>query len=97
MILITGATGTNGVEIVKLLSRKGVPCRALVRRLEKADALSSLPGVQLVQGDFERAETLVPALEGIEKALLMSSIDPRLPEIQGSSSTRPTGPACGTS
>ena len=34
MILITGATGTNGIEIVKLLSRSGVPCRALVRTSE---------------------------------------------------------------
>lgn len=83
MILITGATGTNGVEIAKLLSGKGVRCRALVRRPEKANALSGLPGVELVQGDFEHPETLAPALEGIEKSLLISSIDPRLPEIQG--------------
>ena len=83
MILITGATGTNGIEIVKLLSRSGVPCRALVRSPEKADTLSGLHGVEIVRGDFERPETLSPALKGIAKALLISSIDPRLPEIQG--------------
>jgi len=36
MILITGATGTNGIEIVKLLSRSGVPCRALVRNSQSS-------------------------------------------------------------
>jgi len=83
MILITGATGTNGVEIVKLLSHLSVPCRALVRTPEKAGTLSSLPNVEIVQGDFAHPETLEPALEGVDKALLISSIAPNLPELQG--------------
>jgi uncharacterized protein YbjT (DUF2867 family) len=83
MILITGATGNNGIEIVKLLSRRGIPCRALVRTSEKATALSGLSGVEVVYGDFAHPETLAPALKGINKALLISSADPRLPELQG--------------
>jgi uncharacterized protein YbjT (DUF2867 family) len=83
MILITGATGSNGLEIVKLLSRTGVPCRALVRTKEKAGALQNLPGVQLVFGDFTHPDTLAPTLEGVDRALLISSIDPALPQIQG--------------
>lgn len=83
MILVTGATGNNGLEIVKLLSRTGVPCRALVRSSEKSAALANLPGVQLVYGDFADPDALAPALEGIDRALLISSIDPRLPELQG--------------
>lgn len=83
MILITGATGTNGIEIVKLLSRSGIPCRALVRTSEKGGALKGLPRVEVVDGDFARPETLASALEGVEKALLISSIDPKLPELQG--------------
>lgn len=83
MILITGATGNNGVEIVKLLSRRGVPCRALARTSAKSGLLSGLPGVEIVYGDFARPETLAPALQGVDKALLMSSADPRLPELQG--------------
>ncbi len=82
MILITGATGNNGREIVKLLSRTGVPCRALVRSSEKASSVSGLPGVEIAYGDFAQAETLAPALDGIDKALLISSADPRLPELQ---------------
>jgi uncharacterized protein YbjT (DUF2867 family) len=83
MILITGATGTNGIEIVKLLSQKGVPCRALVRTSEKGTMLSGLPGVEIRYGDFAHPETLAPALDGIDRALLISSVDPRLPELQG--------------
>jgi uncharacterized protein YbjT (DUF2867 family) len=83
MILITGATGTNGIEIVKLLSRSGVPCRALARSSEKSSILSGLPGVEITYGDFARPETLAPVLKGIDRALLISSIDPRLPELQG--------------
>ena len=33
MILITGATGTNGREVVKQLSDKGVQIRVMVRNL----------------------------------------------------------------
>ncbi len=83
MILITCATGTNGIEIVKLLSRSGVPCRALVRNPQKATMLRDLPGVEIVDGDMARPESLAPALEGIDKALLCSSIGPELVEVQG--------------
>jgi len=83
MILVTGATGTNGVEIVKLLSRSGVRCRALVRNPEKISTLSDLPGVEVVQGDLSGPESLPPALDGVDRALLYSSIAPDLAELQG--------------
>jgi len=83
MILVTGATGTNGIEIVKLLSRSGVPCRALVRNPQKAAMFSDLPGVEIVRGDLAFPESLAPMLEGVDKALLCSSIGPDLVELQG--------------
>jgi uncharacterized protein YbjT (DUF2867 family) len=61
----------------------GVPCRALVRSNEKASALAGLPGVELAYGDFAYPDSLAAALDGIDKALLISSADPRLPELQG--------------
>jgi uncharacterized protein YbjT (DUF2867 family) len=76
MILIIGATGTNGIQIVKLLSRSGVPCRALVRDPQKATMLRDLPGVEVVHGDMAREESFAPALQGIDKALLCSSKGP---------------------
>ena len=83
MILITGATGPNGVEIVKLLSRSGIPCRALTRNLRRAGMLADLLGVEIVQGDLAHPESLVAVLDGIDIALLCSSIGPELPELQG--------------
>lgn len=83
MILVTGATGTNGIEIVKLLSRSSVPCRALVRNPEKISIFSDLPGVEVVQGDLSRPESLASALEGVDRALLCSAIGPDLVQLQG--------------
>jgi uncharacterized protein YbjT (DUF2867 family) len=83
LILITGATGNNGLEIVKLLSRMSVACRALVRTSKKAGVLADLPGIEVAYGDFAAPDTLAPALDGTDKAMLISAIDPKLPELQG--------------
>jgi uncharacterized protein YbjT (DUF2867 family) len=81
MILVTGATGLNGAHIAKELAAQGVPFRALVRDRSKAAAL--LPrNIDIVEGDMSRPETLGPALEGIDKALLISSADARMLETQ---------------
>jgi uncharacterized protein YbjT (DUF2867 family) len=32
MILVTGATGTNGIELIKYLSNLGAPFRAMARK-----------------------------------------------------------------
>jgi len=82
MILITGATGTVGSEVVKQLAATGAPLRALVRNLEKANQIRR-PGVELAQGDFDKPETLGAALAGAEKVFLLSSPDPRQVELQG--------------
>jgi len=54
MILVTGATGMTGSELVRRLSAKGVPVRALVRSTAKAAKLSTLPNVEIVEGDMAR-------------------------------------------
>jgi uncharacterized protein YbjT (DUF2867 family) len=82
MILVTGATGLNGGELVRLLSARGVPVRALVRSAAKAEALSSLPNVEIVEGDMARPETLSGALRGVDRAMLISSSDPTMLEVQ---------------
>lgn len=81
MILITGATGNNGSEIVKQLLTTGLPVRALVRDSKKANSLPSL--VEIVEGDFAQPDTLERALAGVEKALLLSSVHPQQVEFQG--------------
>ncbi len=70
-ILITGATGANGAELVKLFAAQNIPVRALVRDRSRAETIA-LPGVEIVEGDFDRPETLGAALKGIERAFLLS-------------------------
>lgn len=84
VILVTGATGLNGGELVRRLSASGVPVRALTRNPSKAHGLLSLPGIEIVEGDMSRPETLAPALRGVERAMLISSSDPAMLEVQSS-------------
>jgi uncharacterized protein YbjT (DUF2867 family) len=67
MILVTGATGTNGTEILKRLAATAdVQVRAMVRNLDHASAIAS-PDAEVVEGDFDRPETLLAALAGVER------------------------------
>ena len=60
--LVTGATGSVGKHVVDHLRAAGHPVRALTRDPSRA----RLPeGVEVVQGDLSRVETLAPALEGV--------------------------------
>lgn len=81
MILITGANGSNGSELVKLLAARNVPVRAMVRNVSRADALSS-PSVEVVEGDFDAPETLSAALSGVERAFLLTPSSERAEEQQ---------------
>jgi uncharacterized protein YbjT (DUF2867 family) len=82
MILVTGATRLNGSELVRRLSAAGVAVRALVRNPAKATAVAALPGVEIAQGDMAQPETLAGALRGVDRAMLISSSDPVMLEVQ---------------
>lgn len=82
MILVTGATGLNGSELVRRLSAKGIPSRALVRNLAKAQPLALLRDVEVVVGDMAQPHSLTEALQGVDKAMLISSSDPTMLETQ---------------
>jgi len=71
MILITGATGTNGREIIEQLSAKGVKARAMVRKREDVRLPRTL-NVEFIKGDFDDASSLDAALAGVEQAFLLS-------------------------
>src|SRR2546422_259154 len=79
MILVTGATGTNGRLIVKALLQAGAPVRAMVQDPARAADLRQ-DGAELVVADFDRPHTLVAALSGVERSLLLSAVDERLVE-----------------
>ena len=78
-VLITGATGTNGQLVVRSLLQAGTPVRAMVQKGSRADDLEQA-GAELVVGDFDRAESLHRALEGVERALLLSAVSERMVE-----------------
>lgn len=82
MILVTGATGLNGKELLRKLSARGVAVRALVRNPAKAEAIAALPHIEIVQGDMAQPETLVTALRGVDRAMLISSSDPAMLDVQ---------------
>jgi uncharacterized protein YbjT (DUF2867 family) len=66
MILVTGATGTIGREVVAELRRLGTPFRIAVRSPEKTAAADA------VTFDFSRPETFGPALAGVDTVFLLS-------------------------
>jgi uncharacterized protein YbjT (DUF2867 family) len=68
VILITGATGTVGRQVVTQLSERGVPVRAVTR----APASAGLPaGVEVVRGDLTDPASLEPHLAGVDSAFLV--------------------------
>lgn len=73
MILVTGASGSNGTELLKLLSARGVPARAMVRSKNKAGAVAALPGIETVEGDFDDPASLERVLRGIGRAFLLTN------------------------
>jgi uncharacterized protein YbjT (DUF2867 family) len=84
MILVTGASGLVGGETVRQMSGRRIPVRALVRDPGRAAGLAALPGVEVVTGDLGRPESLGPALEDVGRAVLISSSDPTMAEVQSS-------------
>ncbi|MEU2036955.1 NAD(P)H-binding protein [Nocardia amamiensis] len=68
MILVTGATGNVGAELVRTLSERDEQVRALVRDPAVA---AFAPGVEAVTGDLNRPETLTDALDGVHGLFLL--------------------------
>lgn len=67
MILVTGATGNVGGELVQQLRRAGRHVRALVRGAPR----TLPPGVGVASGDLDEPESLSPALEGVRSVFLL--------------------------
>lgn len=72
-ILVTGATGNIGRQVVDHLVKRGADVRALVRDPSKA----SFPtGVSVVQGDFLDVDSLSNAMSGVSTLFLLNAVVP---------------------
>ena len=80
MILITGASGNVGREVVKQALAVGLKVRATFR--SPAEAARAPAGLEGVVMDFSKPETIRPALEGIEKIFLVGPPVPDLPSLE---------------
>jgi uncharacterized protein YbjT (DUF2867 family) len=79
MILITGAGGTVGGELVKRLKDSKVQFRVAFHSSEKAERAAAA-GMDAVVMDFQKPATIAPALRGVEKLFLLSP--PNQPELE---------------
>lgn len=69
-ILVVGATGNVGSELIRQFDGAGRRVRALVRDEHKAERIASV--ATPVIGDLAKAETLAPAFAGAERVLILA-------------------------
>jgi uncharacterized protein YbjT (DUF2867 family) len=80
-ILVTGTTGTVGGEVVKQLSSTGQKVRASVRSTTHATSNDKLKGVELMEIDYNKPETLATAFKGADKPFLLTPASPIAAEL----------------
>ena len=69
MILITGASGNVGSEVLKQAVAAGLPIRAAYQSRDKANGAPA--GVDAVLMDYTQPDTVRLALRGVEKVFLV--------------------------
>lgn len=73
MILVTGATGTVGSEVVRQLRAMAAPVRVMVRDPAKARPAAAA-GAQVVSGDFSDPASFQRALEGCDRLFVLAPV-----------------------
>lgn len=68
-ILVIGATGNVGSNLVNFLAEKGEQVRAATRH---PDDYPDLANVEAVEFDYDRPETYGPALEGVDRVYVIA-------------------------
>ena len=80
MILITGAGGNVGKEVVKRIAQTGAEVRAAFQ--SEGKALAAPSGVETVKVDYNQPETLRAALKGVDRVFLVGPPTSELPELE---------------
>ena len=70
-ILVTGATGNVGRQVVEQLTKRGAKVRALVREPSKAHFPA---GVEVVQGDLLDVDSVRSAFSGVSTLFLLNGV-----------------------
>ncbi|HEY9821177.1 MAG TPA: NmrA family NAD(P)-binding protein [Candidatus Sericytochromatia bacterium] len=79
-ILVMGATGNVGSQVVKQLADAGANVRAAVRSPRKAESLKS-EKVSLTEFDTDKPETVEAAFQGVDKVFLLTPLVPNMVEL----------------
>ena len=80
MILITGASGNVGKEVLKQIIPTGVEVRAAFQSVSKT--AGAPPGVEFVTVDYNQPETLRTALKAVERVFLVGPPTAQLPALE---------------
>ena len=72
-VLVTGAGGFVGFELVSNLRAKNIPVRALIRNESQRAKLEQL-GAEVVIGDIKNKEQMLSAVKGVSKVFHLSLI-----------------------
>ena len=80
-ILVTGATGTVGGHVARLLAADGVPFKAMTRTPRANGHLGDLD-CEVAEGDFRVPASLISAFEGVDCLFLVAPLVPDLAELE---------------
>jgi uncharacterized protein YbjT (DUF2867 family) len=82
-ILVTGATGTVGSEVVNQLSKSDIPIKikTAVHLNGNAGKVGGSDGIETVPIDYNRSETLKAGLRDVDKLFLLSRDSPTMVEL----------------
>jgi uncharacterized protein YbjT (DUF2867 family) len=69
LVLVAGASGRTGQQIVRELRATGFRVRALVRDAEAASAVLGAEGIEYAVGDVRQRATLDSAMQGVRYAI----------------------------
>jgi uncharacterized protein YbjT (DUF2867 family) len=74
-ILVTGASGTIGTQLLSVLREKGIEVTAMTSRPDHA-----IPGFRTIYGDFGNSESLREAFRGFDTIFLLQPLTPQMVE-----------------
>jgi uncharacterized protein YbjT (DUF2867 family) len=79
-ILITGATGNVGSQVVKQLDPSKEKVRAAVQSKGRADEIKNM-GAELVEMNLNKVETIDAAFKEVQKLFLLTPLVPNMVEM----------------